>query len=348
GPAAVWPANAAVPPIADDGIRRRFGRSQSRSCLLSNRVPNESRPPRWIRPRAVPGAPSPTAQTIPLTDTPLPNWSGTLAPFPANSTVAPSALRTPSWRRSQGACRRSTECARLRSHARHTPRAVARSKSRWRFPTEARRASAAGASSHSPAPVSDNANSACVCRHAALRLSRSTAVPPGCHAFGPLGIRTLRNVAPDSRWSYPVVEWLISSSVDESRSVQLQINPTRWRSAILLVGCLAAPVPLPASPVQSPCDASCSAPTSGRAQNAPCLSFSERFCLGFQQKVPSDAKGLPPPIHPRISPILPIDSAIEPLATIVACRMRIQIESEHLNGLVVLSHPDVFEDERGF
>src|ERR1035441_8075557 len=27
-----------------------------------------------------------------------------------------------------------------------------------------------------------------------------------------------------------VVEWLISSSDDESRSVQLQINPTRWRS----------------------------------------------------------------------------------------------------------------------
>jgi dTDP-4-dehydrorhamnose 3,5-epimerase len=28
--------------------------------------------------------------------------------------------------------------------------------------------------------------------------------------------------------------------------------------------------------------------------------------------------------------------------------MRIQIESEHLNGLVVITHPDVFEDERGF
>ena len=28
--------------------------------------------------------------------------------------------------------------------------------------------------------------------------------------------------------------------------------------------------------------------------------------------------------------------------------MRIEIESEHLNGLVVLRHPDVFEDERGF
>src|SRR6266498_490473 len=28
--------------------------------------------------------------------------------------------------------------------------------------------------------------------------------------------------------------------------------------------------------------------------------------------------------------------------------MRIEIESEQLNGLVVLRHPDVFEDERGF
>jgi len=28
--------------------------------------------------------------------------------------------------------------------------------------------------------------------------------------------------------------------------------------------------------------------------------------------------------------------------------MKVEIESEHLNGLVVLSHKDVFEDERGF
>jgi dTDP-4-dehydrorhamnose 3,5-epimerase len=28
--------------------------------------------------------------------------------------------------------------------------------------------------------------------------------------------------------------------------------------------------------------------------------------------------------------------------------MRIEIESQHLNGLVVLRHPDVYEDERGF
>jgi len=28
--------------------------------------------------------------------------------------------------------------------------------------------------------------------------------------------------------------------------------------------------------------------------------------------------------------------------------MQIRIESQHLNGLVVLTHPDVFEDERGF
>src|ERR1035437_2444740 len=71
--------------------------------------------------------------------------------------------------------------------------------------------------------------------------------------------------------------------VDESRSVQLQINPTSWRSAILLVGCLAAPVPFRASSVQSPYDAPCSAPTSGRAQNASCVSFSEVFVWVFQR-----------------------------------------------------------------
>src|SRR5665647_3819522 len=50
-----------------------------------------------------------------------------------------------------------------------------------------------------------------------------------------------------------------------------------------LAGCLAAPAPVRASSVPSPCDASCSAPTSGGAQNASCFSFSERFCLGFQR-----------------------------------------------------------------
>src|ERR1035441_5978912 len=49
------------------------------------------------------------------------------------------------------------------------------------------------------------------------------------------------------------------------------------------VGCLAAPLPVRASSVQSPCDPSCSAPTNGRAQNASCLSFPERFCFGFQR-----------------------------------------------------------------
>src|SRR5271157_2501180 len=84
-----------------------------------------------------------------------------------------------------------------------------------------------------------------------------------------------------------------------------------------LAGCLAAPVPVRASSVQSPCDASRSAPTSGRAQNASCLSFSERFCLGFQRgEVPSDAEGFTPTDSlanfPEDPPILPIDSAIEP------------------------------------
>ena len=71
-----------------------------------------------------------------------------------------------------------------------------------------------------------------------------------------------------------------------------------------------------ASSVQSPCDPSCSAPTSGRAQHASCSSFSEGFCLGF-------SKGAKPPSgagdshrfsyeFPRRSSILPIDSATEP------------------------------------
>src|ERR1039457_1865421 len=83
------------------------------------------------------------------------------------------------------------------------------------------------------------------------------------------------------------------------------------------VGCLAAPLPVRASSVQSPCDPSCSAPTNGRAQNASCLSFSERFCFGFQRgEVPSGAEGFTPndsPANfPEDPPILPTDSATDP------------------------------------
>src|ERR1039457_4063891 len=83
------------------------------------------------------------------------------------------------------------------------------------------------------------------------------------------------------------------------------------------VGCLAAPLPVRASSVQSPCDPSCSAPTNGRAQNASCLSFSERFCFGFQRgEVPSGAEGFTPndspPNFPEDPPILPTDSATDP------------------------------------
>src|ERR1035441_2227650 len=81
---------------------------------------------------------------------------------------------------------------------------------------------------------------------------------------------------------------------------------------------LPLPVPVRASSVQSPCDPSCSAPTNGRAQNASCLSFPERFCFGFQRgEVPSGAEGFTPtdsPANfPEDPPILPTDSAIEPL-----------------------------------
>src|ERR1019366_8641977 len=77
-----------------------------------------------------------------------------------------------------------------------------------------------------------------------------------------------------------------------------------------------------ASSVQSPCDPSCSAPTNGRAQNASCLSFSERFCFGFQRgEVPSGAEGFTPndsPANfPEDPPILPTDSATDP--EIAAC-----------------------------
>jgi len=43
------------------------------------------------------------------------------------------------------------------------------------------------------------------------------------------------------------------------------------------------PVPVQTSSVQSPSDASCSAPTSGRAQNASCFSFLERFLFCFSE-----------------------------------------------------------------
>jgi hypothetical protein len=98
------------------------------------------------------------SQPYRLLNRPLPNWSGKIAPFLANSAVAPNALRTPSWRMSRDACRRSTECARRRPRARHTARAVVRSKNRLGFPTTAQIASVAGASSHSPARAADNAN----------------------------------------------------------------------------------------------------------------------------------------------------------------------------------------------
>src|SRR5664280_1849953 len=86
----------------------------------------------------------------------------------------------------------------------------------------------------------------------------------------------------------------------------------------LFAGCVAAPVPVRGAWVQSPWDASCSAPTSGRAQNASCFTFSERFCFGFQRgEAPRRVQeGSLPPIHPtnflENSPILPIDSAIQP------------------------------------
>src|ERR1039458_5660361 len=95
------------------------------------------------------------------------------------------------------------------------------------------------------------------------------------------------------------------------------IQPARDQ-LFFFAGCLAAPVPVRASSVQSPCDASCSAPTSGRARNASCVFPSqEGFVLVFRgSEAPVGCRRVHPTDSPTNSPedppILPIDSAIEP------------------------------------
>src|ERR1035437_4604442 len=96
------------------------------------------------------------------------------------------------------------------------------------------------------------------------------------------------------------------------------IQPARDQ-LFFFAGCLAAPVPVRASSVQSPCDASCSAPTSGRARNASCVFPSqEGFVLVFTgSEAPVGCRRVHPTDSPTNSPedppILPIDSAIEPI-----------------------------------
>src|ERR1017187_3243142 len=96
------------------------------------------------------------------------------------------------------------------------------------------------------------------------------------------------------------------------------IQPARDQ-LFFFAGCLAAPVPVRASSVQSPCDASCSAPTSGRARNASCVFPSqEGFVLVFRgSEAPVGCRRVHPTDSPTNSPedppILPIDSAIEPV-----------------------------------
>src|ERR1022692_1861733 len=95
------------------------------------------------------------------------------------------------------------------------------------------------------------------------------------------------------------------------------IQPARDQ-LFFFAGCLAAPVPVRASSVQSPCDASCSAPTSGRGRNASCVFPSqEGFVLVFRgSEAPVGCRRVHPTDSPTNSPedppILPIDSAIEP------------------------------------
>src|SRR5664279_1734010 len=86
------------------------------------------------------------------------------------------------------------------------------------------------------------------------------------------------------------------------------IQPT-GDQLFFLSAVLPHPVPVRASSVQPPCGASCSAPTSGRAQNASCLSFSERFCLVFSGgEVPSEAEKFTPTDSPANFPENPPNS----------------------------------------
>src|ERR1039458_38231 len=84
------------------------------------------------------------------------------------------------------------------------------------------------------------------------------------------------------------------------------IQPARDQ-LFFFAGCLAAPVPVRASSVQSPCAASCAAPTRGRVRNASCVFPSqEGFVLVSEgAKPPSGVGGFTPPIHPRIPPKIP-------------------------------------------
>src|ERR1039458_256789 len=101
------------------------------------------------------------------------------------------------------------------------------------------------------------------------------------------------------------------------------IQPARDQ-LFFFAGCLAAPVPVRASSVQSPCDASCSAPTIGRARHASCVCPSqEGFVLVFRwSEAPVGCRRVHPTDSPTNSPedppILPIDSAIEPLLVVTA------------------------------
>src|ERR1022692_952693 len=92
------------------------------------------------------------------------------------------------------------------------------------------------------------------------------------------------------------------------------IQPARDQ-LFFFAGCLAAPVPVRASSVQSPCDASCSAPTSGRARNASCVFPSqEGFVLVFRgSEAPVGCRRVHPTDSPTNSPEdPPILPAIEP------------------------------------
>src|ERR1017187_806852 len=85
------------------------------------------------------------------------------------------------------------------------------------------------------------------------------------------GLRVSRNMLEPAFWSPAEPAW------------DFKVTPFPFQRLFLGRRLAGDPVPVPASSVHSPSDASCSAPTSGRAQNASCSSFLERFLFWLSE-----------------------------------------------------------------
>jgi hypothetical protein len=85
------------------------------------------------------------------------------------------------------------------------------------------------------------------------------------------GLRVSRKMLKPAFWSPAEPAW------------DFKVTPFPFQRLFLGRRLAGDPVPVPASSVHSPSDASCSAPTSGRAQNASCSSFLERFLFWLSE-----------------------------------------------------------------